>query len=33
MSSGEDGDFCQRVNNKYGNVYALDIKLLNYLTI
>jgi hypothetical protein len=31
MTHGEDGDFCQRINNKYGNVYCYINKLMNYI--
>lgn len=31
LQSGEDGDFCQRINNKYGNVYSYTEKLINYI--
>ena len=31
MTSGEDGDFCQRINNKYGNVYCYINKLMKYI--
>ena len=28
---GQDVDFCQRINNKYGNVYSYTEKLLKYI--
>ena len=31
MTYGEDGDFCQRINKKYGNVYCYDNKLMKYI--
>jgi len=32
LNNGEDGDFCQRINNKYGNVFSYTEKLINYIT-
>jgi hypothetical protein len=31
MTCGEDGDFCQRINNKYGEVYCYINKLIKYI--
>jgi hypothetical protein len=31
MTYGEDGDFCQRINKKYGNVYCYNNKLMKYV--
>jgi hypothetical protein len=31
LQSGEDGDFCQRINNIYGTVYSYTEKLINYM--
>jgi glycosyltransferase involved in cell wall biosynthesis len=28
---GEDGNFCQKINTKFGNVYSYNEKLVNYL--
>ena len=30
MVCGEEGDFCQRINNKYGEVYCYINKLMKY---
>jgi len=31
MTNGEDGDFCQRINTKFGNVYNFTKPLLKYI--
>ena len=31
LQYGEDGDFCQRINNKYGNVYSYTEKMIKYI--
>ena len=31
LTNGEDGDFCQRINNTYGSVYTFTERLMIYI--
>jgi glycosyltransferase involved in cell wall biosynthesis len=31
LTNGEDGTFCQEINNKYGKVYSYNEKLIKYI--